>query len=85
MLCDALQTLQKVINKGAIIMKVGLHKCCTPVNKAKSQISNCCHYFLSNPFIYFSLVRYIRSCGVVARISAFQRGSSNSIPGSQEF
>ena len=24
-------------------MKV--HKCCTPVNKATSEISNCCHYF----------------------------------------
>ena len=23
-------------------------KCCNPVNKAMSEISNCCHYFLSN-------------------------------------
>ena len=28
---------QKVINK--------VHKCCTSVNKAMSEISNCCHYF----------------------------------------
>ena len=37
---------QKVINNGATILKV--HKCCIPVNKAMSEISNCCHYFLSN-------------------------------------
>ena len=37
---------QKMINKGATILKV--HKCCTPVNKAMSEISNCCHYFSSN-------------------------------------
>ena len=29
--------------RGATILKV--HKCCTPVNKAMSEISNCCHYF----------------------------------------
>ena len=34
---------QKVINEGATILKV--HKCCTPVNKALSEISNCCHPF----------------------------------------
>ena len=39
--------LAKVINKGVTILKV--HKCCTPVNKAMSEISNWCHYFLSNP------------------------------------
>ena len=38
---------QKVIHKGATILKV--HKCCTPVNEAMSEISNCCHYFLSSP------------------------------------
>ena len=40
--------LQKVtINKGwATILKI--HKWCTPVNEAMSEISNCCHYFLSN-------------------------------------
>ena len=38
---------QKMINKGEAVLKV--HKCCTPVNKAISEISNCCHYFLSNP------------------------------------
>ena len=37
---------QKVINKEATILNV--HKCCTSVNKAMSEISNCCHYFLSN-------------------------------------
>ena len=41
---------QKVINKGDAVLKV--HKCCTPVNKAKSEISNCCHYFLSNAYIH---------------------------------
>ena len=30
---------QKVINKGATILKA--HKCCTPVNKVMSEISNC--------------------------------------------
>ena len=39
----------KVINKGATILKV--HKCCTPVNKAMSEISDCYHYFLFNPSI----------------------------------
>ena len=34
---------QKVINKGAAILKV--HKCCIPANKAMSKIWNCCHYF----------------------------------------
>ena len=38
---------QKVINKGVTILKVC--KCCIPVNKATSEISNYCHYFLSNP------------------------------------
>ena len=40
----------KVINKGVTILKV--HKCCTPVNKAMLEISNCCHYFLSNTCTY---------------------------------
>ena len=31
---------QKVINKGATILKI--HKCCTPVNKAESEILKCC-------------------------------------------
>ena len=35
---------QNVINKGATILKV--HKYCAPVNKAMSEISNCCHYFI---------------------------------------
>ena len=34
-------------NKGATIQNV--HKCCTPVNKAMSEILNCCHYLLSSP------------------------------------
>ena len=38
---------QNVINEGAIILKVC--KCCIPINKAMSEILNCCHYFLSNP------------------------------------
>ena len=42
---------QKVINKGATILKV--HKCCSSVNKSTSEISNCCHYFLSNPCLLF--------------------------------
>ena len=38
---------QKVINMGGVtILKV--HKWCTLVNKAMSEISNCCHYFLYN-------------------------------------
>ena len=41
---------QKVIRDG-IILVLKVHKCCTPVDKAKSEISNCCHYFLSNPCI----------------------------------
>ena len=51
--------LAKVINKGATILKVGLHKCCTPVNKAMSEILNYCHYFLSNPCrpIYLAFVK----------------------------
>ena len=35
---------QKVINKEKTTLKV--HKCCTHVNKAMSEISNCCHFFL---------------------------------------
>ena len=43
---------QKVINKGGMtILKV--HKCCTSVNKVMSEISNCCHYILSNPCILY--------------------------------
>ena len=40
--------LEKVINKVVTILNV--HKCCTTVNKAMSEISNC-YYFLSNPCI----------------------------------
>ena len=40
---------QKVINMGATILKI--HKYCTLVNKVMTEISNCCHYFLSNPCI----------------------------------
>ena len=44
---------QKVINKGgATILKVT--KYCTPVNKAMSETSNSCCYFLSNPCIYWN-------------------------------
>ena len=57
---------QKVINKGATILKV--HKCCIPVNKAISEISNCCNYFSSNPCIYGTIAlamkehRQLRVC-----------------------
>ena len=37
---------KNVINKGSTILKV--HKCCASVNKSMTEISNCCHYFLSN-------------------------------------
>ena len=37
---------QKVINKGVAILKVLTN--CTSVNKAMSEISNCCHYFVAN-------------------------------------
>ena len=47
MVYDAFQTFDKVRNKGATILKA--HKCCTHVNKAMTEISNCYHYFLSNP------------------------------------
>ena len=36
---------QMVLNKGATILKV--HKCCTPVYKAMSEILNFSHYFSS--------------------------------------
>ena len=36
---------QKMVNKGATILKI--HKCCSPVNKAMSEILNYCRYFLS--------------------------------------
>ena len=42
---------KKVIRKGATIRKV--HKCCTPVNKAMSKISNSCHYLYYRGFKYF--------------------------------
>ena len=45
---------QKVINKGRDYIEV--HKCCTPVNKAMTEILNCCHYFLSNPCIIANLL-----------------------------
>ena len=35
-----------MINKGENDNEV--HKCCTLVNKAMSEISNCCHYFYPN-------------------------------------
>ena len=38
----------ELINKGGDFIEGTVHKCCTHVNKAMSQISNCCHYFLSN-------------------------------------
>ena len=34
---------EKVINEGDDYIEV--HKCCTTVNKAMSEMSNCCHYF----------------------------------------
>ena len=37
---------QKVVNKRTPALKV--HKSCTPVNKAMSEISNNCHFFLFN-------------------------------------
>ena len=47
---------QKVINKRGDYIEGSLYKCCTPVNKAMSEISNCCHYFLSNPFTKSKLI-----------------------------
>ena len=44
---------QTVINKAATVLKV--HKCCTPVSKAMSEISNSFDYFSSNPYIAFLL------------------------------
>ena len=44
-------TWKKLINKGATILKV--HKCCIPLNKAMSAISNSWHRVLSNPCILF--------------------------------
>ena len=41
--------LVKMMNEGVTILKV--HKRCTPVNKAMSEISNCCHFVLTNPCI----------------------------------
>ena len=41
---------QTVISKRAAILKV--HKCCSPVIKAISEISKCCNYFSSNPCKY---------------------------------
>ena len=49
---------QKVINKGATIFNV--HKCCAPVNKAMSEISNCCHYFFIQPLYDYSSVKFHR-------------------------
>ena len=37
---ERLHRWKKVINKWVTILKV--HKCCTPVNKTMSEISNCC-------------------------------------------
>ena len=48
MVYDAFQTFGKRWQiVGATLLKV--HKCCIPVNIAMSEISNWCHYFLSNP------------------------------------
>ena len=52
----------KVISKMVTILKV--HKCCTPVNKAMSEISNCCHYFLFN------------SCIIIIRVFCTRAGLS---------
>ena len=38
---------QKARNKEATVLKI--YKCCISVNTAMLEISNCCHYFLSNP------------------------------------
>ena len=42
---------QKVftLKRGSTLLKI--HKCYTLVNKSTSELSNCCHYFLSNPWI----------------------------------
>ena len=69
---------QNVINKGGIILNV--HKCCILVNNATSGISNCCHYFLSNPgrsgILYITDVhlnscmeRHVR-CAKLGRVTA---------------
>ena len=49
---------QKVKNKGVTILKV--HKCCTPVNKAMPEISNCCQYFF-NPTLALASKRNYNS------------------------
>ena len=51
---------QKVINKAATILIV--RKCCTPVNKAVSEILNCCHYFLYNSYWAVTLILATMLC-----------------------
>ena len=46
---------QKVINNGGRGTTMKVHKCCTSVNKVMWAISNCCHYFSSNPCTYCCL------------------------------
>ena len=50
MVYDAFQTFGRSYKNGDDYIEE-VHKCCTPVNKAMSEISYCCHYFLSNPCI----------------------------------
>ena len=42
---------QNMVERRVTILKV--HKSCTPVIKAMSEISNCCHYLSSNPCVIF--------------------------------
>ena len=46
---------KKVINKECDCIEDTYYIYCIPVNKVMSEISNCCHYFLSNPYIFFTL------------------------------
>ena len=49
---------QKVINKVQDYIN-DIHKCCTSVNKAMSEILNCCHYFLPNSCSLYKWFHFI--------------------------
>ena len=70
---DGVLHLPNIWEKVTTILKV--HKCCTPVNKAMSEISNCCHYFLSNPCSYKQAIDINLSC-IIVRVHRCGSGSS---------
>ena len=61
-----------VYSVGPVFFATTVHKCCTPVNEAMSEISNRWHYFLSNSCInIFSVIIIIIIIIIIVNVSLF--------------